>query len=382
MKFLRILVITFTFNLLLTSPAFAEDIKLNTTTVQAVDLKELNSFIASLDRETQDLLPRLDLKSWGVTGPDWNFGKIGKNIFRYFLREIVFNFRLLGELVLLAMALALLQNMRHAFENETVNQIAFSICFLVVMGLVIHSFTITFQIARNAIEQMTNFMYAIIPLLFSLIAAGGGVTTTAIVHPILISSIGLMGGLMSDLIFPLLLFAGVLGTVQFLVEGFPVDKLANFLKSAALGLMGLAMAIFIGIITIRGFAGTIADSTALRTAKYVTNTFLPVVGGSLSDTMEMAIGCSMVLKGGIGIFGLGLIIVIIIFPLMKILAVAVIYQLTGAVIQPLGGNNRLADALQTVGGTFLNLFAAIAIVALMFFIALAILVGIAGARIG
>jgi stage III sporulation protein AE len=388
MKFFPILFITFIVIVLLPYPALAEDIQFSNVNTpanaaaDAVDLKELNSFIASLDRETQELLPRLDLKSWGVTGPNWDFNKVGKNILRYFLREIVLNFRLLGELVLLAMALALLQNMRHAFESETVNQIAFSICFLVVMGLVIHSFTITFQTARDALEQMIQFMYAIMPLLFSLVAAGGGVTTTAIVHPILISSVGLMGGFMSDLIFPLILFAGVLGTVHFLVEGFPVDKLANFLKSAALGLMGLAMAIFIGIITIRGFAGSIADSTALRTAKYVTNTFLPVVGGSLSDTMEMAIGCSMVLKGGLGIFGLGLIILIIIFPLMKILAVAVIYQLTGAVIQPLGGNNRLADALHTVGATFLNLFAAIAIVALMFFIALAILVGIAGARIG
>ncbi|HBF38341.1 MAG TPA: stage III sporulation protein AE [Firmicutes bacterium] len=381
MKLCRMIMMALIIFFLALHPAFAENIKLNTTTVETVDLNELNSFIASLDRETQDLLPRLDLKSWGVTGPKWNFTKIGQNVLRYFLRELVFNFRLLGELVLLAMALALLQNMRHAFESDTVNKMAFSICFLVVMGLVIHSFTVTFQIAREALQEMTNFMYAIIPLLFSLIAAGGGVTTTAIVHPILISSIGLMGGLMSALIFPLILFAGVLGTVHFLVEGFPVDKLANFLKSAALGLMGLAMAIFIGIITIRGFAGSIADSTALRTAKYVSNTFLPVVGGAISDTMEMAIGCSMILKGGLGIFGLGLIIVIIVFPLMKILAVAVIYQLTGAVIQPLG-NNRLADALHTVGATFFNLFAAIAIVALMFFIALAILVGIAGMRIG
>ncbi|HBE80422.1 MAG TPA: stage III sporulation protein AE [Firmicutes bacterium] len=360
-------------------PALAADFRLNTSTIEAVDLNELNSFIKTLDLETQNLLPRFDLKSWGVTGPEWDFAKIGRNVLAYFLRELVFNFRLLGELLLLAMALALLQNMRHAFESETVNQIAFSLCFLVVMGLVIKSFSVTFLIAREALQQMTNFMYAIIPLLFSLIAAGGGVATTAIVHPILISSIGLIGGLMSDLVFPLILFAGVLGLVNFLVDGFQINKLANLLKSAAIGLMGLAMAVFIGIITIRGFAGSIADSTALRTAKYVSNTFLPVVGGALSDTMEMAVGCSMVLKGGLGIFGLGLVVLIIVFPLIKILALAVIYQLSGAVIQPLG-NTRLADALQTVGATFFNLFAAVAIVGLMFFIALAILVGAANFR--
>jgi stage III sporulation protein AE len=380
MKRIMIIFLTLIAVILFVRPVAAEDLKLNTAIIEAVDLNDLNSFINSLDQETQKLLPRLDPKSWGLTGPEWNLPEIGKSLFAYFLRELVFNFRLLGELLLLAMALALLQNMRHSFENETVNQIAFSLCFLVVMGLVINSFSVTFQIAREALREMTNFMYAIIPLLFSLIAAGGGVATTAIVHPVLISSIGLIGGLMSNLVFPLILFAGVLGIVNYLVEGFQVNKLADFLKTVALGTMGLAMAVFIGIITIRGFAGSIADSTALRTAKYVTNTFLPVVGGALSDTMEMAVGCSIILKGGLGIFGLGLAVLIIVFPMLKILAVAVIYQLTGAIIQPLG-NNRLADALQTVGGTFLNLFAAVVVVGLMFFISLAILVGIAGMKV-
>jgi stage III sporulation protein AE len=376
MKLLVSLLLAVILIILLIQPAMAADPVPNATVVDLVDLNNLNSFLKTLDLETQNLLPRLDPKAWGLTGPEWNFAKIGKSIMAYFLRELVFNFKLLGELLLLAMALAILQNMQHAFESETVNQIAFSLCFLVVMGLVINSFRVTFLIARGALNEMTNFMYAIIPLLFSLIAAGGGVATTAIVHPILITSIGLMGGLMNELIFPLIMFAGVLGMVNFLVDGFQVNKLANFLKSVALSMMGLAMAIFIGMVTIRGFAGSIADSTALRTAKYVSNTFLPVVGGALSDTMEMAAGCSMVLKGGLGIFGLVLVILIIVFPLIKILAVAIVYQLTSAVVQPLG-NNRLADALQTVGGTFLNLFAAVAVVGLMFFISLAILVGIA-----
>jgi stage III sporulation protein AE len=145
--------------------------------------------------------------------------------------------------------------------------------------------------------------------------------------------------------------------------------------------MRLAMAVFIGLVTIRGFTAAVADSTALRTAKYVTNTFLPVVGSTLSDTMEMAANCSTVLKSGLGVFGLGTVVVITVFPLLKILAVAFIFKLSGAVTQPLG-NQRLSDALQTVGTTFLNIFGAVAVVGLMFFIAIAVLVGISSYRIG
>jgi stage III sporulation protein AE len=340
-----------------------------------LDLREINRYLGTLDTETRKYLPRFDPKSWGLTGPEWDLAKIGKGMIQYFLREIVFNFKLLGELLLLALALAILQNFKHAFESDTVSQLAFSLCFLVVMGIVVNSFRVTFTIARGVITELSSFMYVLIPLLFSLMAAGGGMTITAIVHPLLISSVGIIVGVMGNLVFPLLLFAGVLGMVNFLVDGFQVNKLAGLFKSAALGIMGFMMAVFIGIITIRGFAASVADSTALRTAKYVSNTFLPVVGGNISDTMELAYGCANVLKSGIGIYGLGALVIIIIFPLMKIMAISVVYQLTSAVAQPLG-NSRLADALGVVGGAFRNIFGAVAVVGLMFFIALAILVGI------
>ena len=344
--------------------------------VNAVDLSDLQEFIDTVDRDVQRYLPRLDLNSWGITGPKWDLPKIGKGILQFFLREILFNYKLLGQLIILAMALAVLENIKHAFEEDNVSRLAFSLCFLVIMGIVANCFRVTFAIARGTITEMTNFMYAITPVLFSIVAAGGGVATAAIVHPLLISSVGLVGSSVSNLVFPLIMFTGVLGMVNHLVDSFQVNKLARFFKLAANGLLGIMMAIFIGIITIRGFTASVADSLSLRTAKYFTSTFLPVVGGAISDTMEMTAGCAAVLKNGLGVYGLGLITLITIFPLLKILAVAVIFQMTGAVTQPLG-NNRLSDALQTIGDVFFHLFGAVTVVGLMFYIALAILVGAA-----
>jgi stage III sporulation protein AE len=345
-------------------------------TSDTLDLTEINRFLGTLESDTVKFLPQLNPKAWETAGPEWDLPAIGRAVLQYFIREILFNLRLLGELALLALALAILENMHHAFAATTVNQIAFAICFLLVIGIVMNSFRVTFAIAKDLVGEMTGFMYAITPAMFSLIAAAGGMSTTLIVHPLLISAIGMVAGLVNYIILPLILFSGVLGVVNFFQEGFQVKKLAVLLKKAALGLMGLAMAAFIGLVTIRGFAASVVDSAALRTAKYCSNTFLPVVGGVLADTMEMAIGCSTVVKSGLGVFGLGLIILVAVFPLIKILTVAIVYQLTGAVLQPLG-NVRLADALETVGETFFNLFGALAVVALMFFITLAVLIGIA-----
>ncbi len=346
----------------------------------AVDLSDLKAFINTMDEDIQRYLPRLDLKSWGVSGPEWDLAKIGKGIIKFFFREILFNYKLMGELILLAMALAILENIKHAFEEDNISRLAFSLCFLVVMGIVLNCFRITFTIAQGAIHEMTSFMYAITPILFSIVAAGGGVATTAIVHPLLISSVGIIGGLVSNLVFPLFMFAGILGMVNHLVDSFQVNKLARFFKLTSTGILGVMMAVFIGVITIRGFTASVADSLSLRTAKYFTSAFVPVVGGAISDTMEMAAGCAGVLKSGLGVYGLGLITLITVFPLLKILAIAVIFQMTGAVTQPLG-NNRLSDALQTIGDSFFHLFGAVTVVGLMFYIALAIIVGAANIKV-
>jgi stage III sporulation protein AE len=347
-----------------------------TKSAAALDLKELNRFLGTLDEDTAKFLPRLDPQAWGATGPHWDLAAIGRQMVRYLLREIVFNFKLLGEMLLLALALAILQNMQHAFAADTVQQMAFAVCFLAVLGIVLHSFRVTFAIAQGAISELTAFMHAIIPLLFSLIAAAGGVTTTTIVHPLLVSAIGIVAGLVNSLVFPLLMYAGLLSLVNYLSEGFPLQKLGHLFKKTALGLMGLIMAGFIGLIAIRGFAGAVADSTVLRTGKYFTKNFLPVVGNELADTLEMAVGCSVILKSGLGLFGLGLVILIVAFPLLKILAIGIVYNLTGALLQPLS-NNRLAGALESAGETFLALFGALAVVGLMFFIIITILVGVA-----
>jgi stage III sporulation protein AE len=342
----------------------------------ALNLTELNRFLGTLDADTAKYLPRLDPKAWGVTGPRWDLVVIGRQLLRYLLREIVFNFKLLGELLLLALALAILQNMQHAFEAVAVQQMAFAVCFLVVIGIVLNSFRVTFAMARGAVSELTNFMYAIIPLMFSLIAAAGGVTATTLVHPLLIAAVGVVAGLVNTLVFPLILFAGVLGLVNYLNEGFQIKKLAQLFKKTAIGLIGLIMAGFIGLIAIRGFTASVADSTVLRTGKYFTKTFLPVVGSELADTLEMAVRCSVILKSGLGMFGLGLVIILVALPLIKILAIGIVYNVIGALLQPLG-SNRLADALESVGETFLTLFGALAVVGLMFFIAIAILVGMA-----
>jgi stage III sporulation protein AE len=140
------------------------------------------------------------------------------------------------------------------------------------------------------------------------------------------------------------------------------------------------LTLFVGLLTIQGVAGGIGDALTLRTAKYMTGAFIPVVGKMLADAVETVLGYSLLLKNSATIAGLLILSLIVAFPLIKLLALIIIYKFSGAVLQPLG-ETTLGEALHTMGNCLVLVFAAVATVSLAFFIGIAIIVGASNAAV-
>ena len=110
----------------------------------------------------------------------------------------------------------------------------------------------------------------------------------------------------------------------------------------------------------------VADGLGLRAAKFLTGNLVPIVGGVVSDSLELAAGCSLLIKNALGAFAALGVILLCAYPALKILVVAFIYRLAAAFVQPLG-RDRLAESLQEIGKTVMVIFATVAVVGLMFF---------------
>nr|WP_238473333.1 hypothetical protein [Desulforamulus profundi] len=134
------------------------------------------------------------------------------------------------------------------------------------------------------------------------------------------------------------------------------------------------LTVFLGILAIKGVAGSVTDGVAIRTAKFATDAFIPVVGGMFSDALDAVIGSSLLIKNAVGIAGVIIIFVLTILPMIKIFAVAFVYKLAGALIQPVG-DKQMADCLTGLGKSLISIFAAVATVGLLFFFAITIVVG-------
>lgn len=291
---------------------------------------------------------------------------------KFLLQEVVLNGKLIVTIVILAVFSMVLETLQTAFERNTVSKIAYSISYMVIIILAINSFYVAIGYAKDAITSMIQFMMAMIPLLFTLLASLGNVVTVSVMHPLIVFMIHLIGTLIYVVVFPLLFFSAVLNIVSTLSDKYKVTQLANLLRNLSVGLLGVLLTVFLGVISVQGVTSSVTDGVALRTAKYITGNFVPVVGRVFSDATDTVITASLLVKNAVGLTGVIILLFLCAFPALKIMTLALIYNVSAAIMQPLG-DSPVVSCLKTVGKSMIYVFAALAAVGLMFFLAITIL---------
>ncbi|MCA0985978.1 stage III sporulation protein AE [Guptibacillus algicola] len=292
---------------------------------------------------------------------------------KFLFHELLVHGKLLGSLILLTIFSILLQNMQNAFEHKAVSTVAYSITYMVLIILALNSFHVAIQYTETAITNMMSFLLALIPLLLALMASVGGVASVAFFHPIVLFLVNTGGLLIQKFVLPLLFLSAVLAIVSTISEHYKVTQLSNLLRNIAIGTLGVFFAIFLGVISVQGATTAVADGITIRTAKFVTGNFIPVVGRMFTDATDTVLSASVLLKNTVGLAGVVILLMLCAFPALKVLALALIYNIAAAVIQPLGGGPMI-QSLNVISKSVLFIFAALAIVSLMFFLAVTIII--------
>jgi stage III sporulation protein AE len=345
-----------------------------------LNLNDLQREVNRINREVEDYLPALDIKKiilnfiQGRLEISW--GEILRSILKYLGKEVTANFYILGEILILAVINAVITVFHRSFSSRTISDTAGILLFLVLAVIILQAFQLAINVGVEAIDHMVSFIQALTPVLLSLLVGMGALTSAAIFHPLTLIIITGLSSAIKYIVFPLIFISAVLSIVTRINEGFSLSRLAAFFKELSLGLLGLIMIIFIGGLLLQGGAAAVADSLTLRTAKYLTGTFVPVIGGIFSDAVDLIVSCSLIIKNALNIFGVLAIIFIIAYPIIKIIALVFIYKLASALVQPIA-DNRLVEVLNDLGNCLVLIFLIVSAVSLMFFIVITVIVGTA-----
>lgn len=344
--------------------------------LHALDTKDFDAYLRQLEEEYEGLLPDLSLR--GVLNSirnqeGFSLAQTARSLVTLLFRELAAQSSLLIRLLVLAMLCVLLQHLHEAVDGK-VADIAYLICFLVVMGFALQSYGRALNLTRNALDSMLSFVHALFPLLLTVVMAAGNVSSAVLFNPLLMLVLNAISTLIVNVAVPLIFFAGVLILANNLSQSIKVSRLALLLRDIGAGIMGVLFMLFVGFNIAQATVGSVADGAVFRAGKFAVKAFLPVVGGMLSDGFETIAGCTALIGNTLSFIGVVGILLYCALPAIRIIALLAVYRIVAAIIQPLGGG-LLSNALNEISGIFTYFFGALAVVGVMLFVLITVIIG-------
>ena len=238
---------------------------------------------------------------------------------------------------------------------------------MTVVILTIGMITSLSDVSLNAINSMVTQMNTLFPILLTLMVGIGAAASASVFQPIVAIISTYVADFFTYLVLPLFIFSFVFGIINNISDNIKLDKFNSFISSLFKWCVGIVFTLFFAIFTIQGISAGSFDSLSIRTTKYTIRSYIPVMGGYLSDGMDLILSSSILIKNSIGLVGLFLIITTIISPLLEIVVFSLLLKLTSAILQPMG-NSKTSNFLMSTSKSITMLSSCIIAVGFMYLI--------------
>lgn len=277
---------------------------------------------------------------------------------------------LLGELLVLAVFAMMVSGL----AEGSVGRLAGCVMGLAAAVPAVRVLLLCGECAGEAVDLMSDFLYALLPVLMTLLASMGGAGAVALYNPMLLFAVGVSLHLLRQFVLPMLYVSGALAVGNRLPGGLKMGGLAKLVRDVAAGVFGLMLAVFGGVLGVVGVATACLNGLGWRAAKVAGSTFIPVVGRTLADALDSVVSTALLVKNVVGLAGILVLGLICILPGVKILLMYVAIRLAGALAEPLG-NADLAGLLGDIAQVVALMFGVVAAAGLFFFFLISITIG-------
>ena len=222
-------------------------------------------------------------------------------------------------------------------------------------------------LTSRTLTSLKSLMDMIFPVLLTLLTAVGGSVSVGLYQP----AIALLGNIFISLItyflMPLFIFSIVFSIVGNLSNNVKLDKFVSFLQGTFKWSIGLLFTLFLGFITIQGISASAVDGLSIRTAKYTIKSYVPIVGGYVSDGLSIIMASSMLIKNAVGTAGLLLILFSVISPVISLILFMLSLRFMAGIIEPIG-DKKTANFVSDISKSMSMLIALIVAVSFMYMV--------------
>lgn len=244
------------------------------------------------------------------------------------------------------------------FLKKSTTELIYFACYAAMISIVVAKTASLLVRATETVKSMQALMNAAFPVLLTLLTALGSVTSASVYRPMTAVLATGVTSVVTSVVLPLFIAATTVGIIGHLSKNVKLSKLTSFFKSCADFILGGIFGIFATFLSVQGLTGAIADTVSVKTAKFALQSYVPLLGGYLSDGFDLVLAGLVLIKNSAGLVVTLLIFSAIIVPVVEIAVFSLGLKLVGGLIEPFS-DERFSAML---GGVSKNLGVLIAIV--------------------
>ena len=249
-----------------------------------------------------------------------------------------------------------------------------SIFFLVVLISII-SYRVIDSINESVgvVNKIGSVLNSAFPIILALLVSMGATQTSVIFKPSVVVFTNVILKIFSSVITTLIIAYFICTCLGNISSNFKLNKIKTFIASLMKTIIGIVFTIFMAFLSIKGITSATADGISIKTTKYAIKSYVPIVGGYISDGFEIFKAGSLLVKNSIGIVCL-LIIFFVCFKLViNLILMNLCLKLASGISEPFSSPN-LNNFISGVSDVYKYLLATILVVFMMSFIFVILLI--------
>lgn len=280
------------------------------------------------------------------------------------------NGEILKKVIIIVLLSAVFTNFTNVLSNGQVATAGFYICYMIIVSLILTSYSFIAKLAENTLVKILTFMEALIPVYVVSIGVSDGNASATGYYQMTIIIIYLIDMLCIKVLLPIINIYIILGVIGNIYEADYMSKLSDMLERICGFSIKTMVVVVTGMNVIRKMFEPITG-TYKNASKNVMD-ILSGLNGTGINIAELVYGTGHIVKNTIGGIGVTILFVIIIIPVIKLIVFILMYQFTNAIIQPVS-DKRLVNLFDRVSKGIMLILRMLVSVSLMLIITITII---------
>ncbi len=347
------------------------------STIDELNLEKLEEFLSSLSSEQKSAISIDDVKA---LLKQLTMGE-NKNFFESFLQVIATSFGkyFLGclpsvlSILVICILKSMLVSLTSSFNKTSTVDVVDACCNTSIIIVLTSGVASVVTTVSDTISGLSSFASGVFPIILTLTSMLGGGVSVATYSPYMSVLCTFILQMLSVVILPAFVASIIFSVVGNISKTVKLNKLTKLVKSASSWLVGIVFGLFATFLTVQGISGGIIDKFGFNAAKFALSSYVPILGGYLSDGFDLLSASLVITKNAFGYTAVVVLVAIVLFPLVKVIVFTLTLRLASAIAEPIG-DERASGLLNQVAGNMNLLVSALAGVGFMFFLLIMMMV--------